>query len=187
MSAPTQDPLALDIGAGGGPAYTEGAGTTTGGLLIVAYGNPVKQGDLTRSQHGVLYHSNRKALLPWRDTVAAAAREAIAAAYPDAGVPLYGRGVPVRVGVVWTFDRSGAHFGSGRNADTLKPSAPSEHVHAPDLDKLLRAVFDALSGPVWHDDRQVARLTDTARVYPGQHRDALRIPGVVIRVTELPR
>lgn len=185
MSAPTQDPLHPDLEMRAGPAHTEGAGTRQ--LTIIAYGNPVKQGDLTRSQHGVLYHSNRKALLPWRDTVAAAARAAIAATYPDAGAPLFGRDTPVRAGVVWTFDRSGAHFGSGRNAGILKASAPVEHVHAPDLDKLLRAIFDALSGPVWHDDRQVTRLTDTARVYPGGHPDSLRTPGVVIRIAELPR
>lgn len=53
------------------------------------------------------------------------------------------------------FQRPKSHFGSGRNADRLKPSAPAHHVQAPDLSKLIRCLEDALTGVIWVDDRQV--------------------------------
>lgn len=152
-------------------------------LVVVAHGAPAGQGNLTRSATGHLYSSNPKVLKPWRDTLITAAREAIEEMHPDAGRPLFRRDVPVRVGAVWTFSRSGGHYGTGRNAGALKASAPREHVSSPDIDKLLRAVLDAFTAAgVWHDDRQVTRLGPTARVYPGGHTDALAIPGVVIRI-----
>lgn len=186
MSAPAQDPLSLDLGVRAIPAAAVEAGTAAG-LVIIAYGEPAQQGDLARGQYGNLYHSNKK-LKPWRDTVADATRDAVAELAPDVVGPLYRRGTGVGLSAVWTFRRSGAHFGSGRNAGILKDSAPREHVHSPDLDKLLRAIFDALTaGGAWHDDRQVCRIDDLARVYPGGHHDSLQIPGVVIRIRAVPR
>lgn len=38
------------------------------------------------------------------------------------------------------------------------PKRVVEHVTKPDLDKLVRAVFDALTGVVWVDDNQVVRV-----------------------------
>ena len=53
------------------------------------------------------------------------------------------------------FSRPKSHYGTGRNADKLKPSAPSFHTQKPDLTKIVRAVEDALTGIVWKDDSQV--------------------------------
>ena len=64
---------------------------------------------------------------------------------------------PIEMLVIFWFYRPAAHFGSGRNNDKLKPSAPQQHAQSPDLDKLLRNVCDALSGIVFRDDRQVCR------------------------------
>lgn len=62
---------------------------------------------------------------------------------------------PVELRVVFYFKRPQAHYGSGRNANNLKPSAPSYHAQSPDLDKLVRCLGDALTGIVYVDDRQV--------------------------------
>lgn len=152
-------------------------------LVIVAHGAPVGQGSMTRNQHGALYSSNAKQLRPWRDTLTNGAREAIEEMHGDVELPLFGRGVPVHLGVVFTFARPASHYGSGRNSVVLKPSAPNEHVSSPDVDKLLRSVLDAMTAAgVWHDDRQVSRIVEAARVYPGGHADALTISGAVIRI-----
>lgn len=54
---------------------------------------------------------------------------------------------------LFTFPRGLGHYGSGRNRARLRPSAPQHHLVAPDCDKLLRLVCDALTvAQVWRDD-----------------------------------
>ena len=62
---------------------------------------------------------------------------------------------PVSLDVAIYMPRSKGHYGTGRNAGVLKPSAPVTHTKAPDITKLLRAIEDALTGIVWADDAQV--------------------------------
>jgi Holliday junction resolvase RusA-like endonuclease len=62
---------------------------------------------------------------------------------------------PVAVRLVFRFIRPSSHFGSGRNAAVLKPSAPVFHAQTPDVDKLVRLALDACTGVVWRDDKQV--------------------------------
>lgn len=65
---------------------------------------------------------------------------------------------PFVVVLRFVFPRPKSHFGSGRNAETLKASAPAQPCGrgVPDIDKLIRAVLDALTGVIWFDDSQVA-------------------------------
>ncbi len=65
--------------------------------------------------------------------------------------------MPFDVTVLCDFARPKCHFGTGRNAGKLKPSAPAELscMRTPDADKILRAILDALQGFCWKDDRQV--------------------------------
>lgn len=51
--------------------------------------------------------------------------------------------------------RPKGHYGTGRNAHRLKPSAPHYPTTKPDLLKLARGVEDALTGVVWRDDAQI--------------------------------
>lgn len=83
---------------------------------------------------------------PWRRQVAAAYAD------HDFGNMLDG---PVSVTVDFYLPRPKAHYGTGRNAGALKPSAPAEHLTMPDLDKLTRAVGDALTRLAWRDDSQI--------------------------------
>lgn len=72
------------------------------------------------------------------------------------GPPVSG---PVEVTLTFYLTRPKSHYGTGRNAGTLKPKAPKEHIQKPDIDKLTRAVLDSLSGRLFHDDSQVSTVT----------------------------
>lgn len=65
------------------------------------------------------------------------------------------RGVPIELHVRFFIQRPQSHFGTGKNAGLLKPSAPAHPTSKPDATKLLRAVEDALTGVVWEDDAQI--------------------------------
>jgi Holliday junction resolvase RusA-like endonuclease len=68
---------------------------------------------------------------------------------------------PLLLEVVFWMPRPKGHYGSGRNAEKLKPSAPRFPTVKPDATKLLRALEDALTGIVWRDDAQVVVQTVT--------------------------
>jgi len=54
--------------------------------------------------------------------------------------------------------RPKGHYGSGRNADKLRESAPAYPIGKPDADKILRAVLDCGTGIWFRDDAQVCGL-----------------------------
>lgn len=64
---------------------------------------------------------------------------------------------PLRVDIYWYFARPKSHYGTGRNADKLKESAPDYHTSRPDRDNLDKLVLDALTGVFWRDDNQVCK------------------------------
>ena len=86
-------------------------------LTVNIDGLPVPQGSLVSNGIGRgLRHSNHVKLKPWRYTVVSA----ILAAKPKDWDP----SLPVSVTATFRFPRPQSHYGTGRNADTLKPSAP---------------------------------------------------------------
>lgn len=87
---------------------------------------------------------------PWKQQVAGVAQEAVA--FQD--WELADRR-PMRLEVAFVLARPKGHYGSGRNAGTVRASAPAYPATKPDATKLLRAVEDALTSIVWHDDAQV--------------------------------
>lgn len=95
---------------------------------------------------------------------------------------------PVAVGAVFYIRRANDHYRPGKFAALLKPAAPDYPVrpagHDPDLDKLLRAVGDALTGVVLADDGLVQRYVEPAKYYAGGPcpGPGLAKPGAVIRV-----
>ena len=108
----------------------------------------------------------------WRSDVKAFAL----AAYdgPLIGGPLY-------LVVEFVMARPKGHFGSGKNAQVLKPSAPPYPTSKPDTTKLLRTLEDALTGIVWVDDAQVVRQ-EVFKLYA----DGRRI-GAYVRVGRMGR
>lgn len=141
-------------------------------LAFVAYGPPVGQGRVSFLGRGRAVHSNADRLLPWRDTVAGAARTAAAL---DDWQPLDG---PVVMHCSFYLPRPKGHTGKRG----LLPSAPTHPAGRPDLDHLVRAVGDALSasGVAWTDDSQVVKLR-AAKHYCAPDA-AMQTPGVVVEI-----
>jgi|PlaIllAssembly_1097288.scaffolds.fasta_scaffold04203_6 Holliday junction resolvase RusA-like endonuclease len=65
---------------------------------------------------------------------------------------------PMVVRVEFNLPRPKSHYNAKGG---LTPRAPSWPSKRPDVDKMARAVLDALTGTVWHDDAQVVRLLAT--------------------------
>ena len=137
-------------------------------IEIRVYGIPAPQGSKTVSRWGGLRESS-KAVGPWRTEVGYASRQAFA------GPPL---SVPVELHVTFYFPRPKSHYGTGRNAEKLKASAPMHCTSSRhgDIDKLCRSTLDGLAvrsgGSVITDDSLVVELIcskqyASAEIQPG--------------------
>lgn len=147
----TSEPQALRFTVLGHPSP---AGSKTSG---VAYrkgpdGKPVP---VTKNGKIVTFtkDSSGQAGKDWRQTVASTGFAARASS-PFGDVELDG---PLVVEMTFFRPRLASHFGTGRNAGVLKPSAPAAPDTRPDVLKLARAVEDALTSILWTDD---ARIVD---------------------------
>ena len=119
-------------------------------LDIEVPGTPRGQGSM-RIVHGKALHASH--ILEHRSFVALAISEAWA--YDPLDEPL-------DVALKFTFIRPKNHFGTGRNADHLKPSAPEFMAVMPDGDKLTRLALDACTmAGLWRDDCLVTRIRAT--------------------------
>lgn len=126
-------------------------------IEFTVHGIPAPQG--SKTAWGTEANPNTR---PWRAAVAAQAAETLA------GRPLLEGALEVQV--VFVFPRPKSHFGTGKNAASLKASSPIYHATKPDADKLLRAIGDAITGTLIRDDAQIARVTAT-KLY-GDHAHA---------------
>jgi Holliday junction resolvase RusA-like endonuclease len=88
-------------------------------------------------------------LSAWRDAIAWTARSVYKGDVLDSLLVM---------SLVFYKPRPKNHYGTGRNAEVLKDSAPAAPGTKPDTGKLARAVEDALSGVIYADD---ALLVDT--------------------------
>ncbi|MFC3348230.1 RusA family crossover junction endodeoxyribonuclease [Streptomyces echinoruber] len=168
--------------APGGSPTTQAAGELSGTkpvFDITVHGTPGPQGSKTRNPSGALYESSAK-VKPWREAVKSAALDALA--YDEAWRPLR---EAVRLEVVFTLRRPRSHYGTGRNAGVVKPSAPQFPIGKPDTDKLLRSTQDALKDAGVLLDDSVVTDTVAAKRYVLTGVDALSHPGAVIRVWRL--
>jgi crossover junction endodeoxyribonuclease RusA len=113
-------------------------------LQFTVPGHPAPQGSLTTA-HGRIYNANSATLRPWRASVtmhAVDARDRLG----TPGIPFPG---PVRVRITFWLRRP-----------VSLPKRMTLPSKKPDLDKLARAVLDALTdAAVWRDDAQVVGLT----------------------------
>jgi crossover junction endodeoxyribonuclease RusA len=110
------------------------------------YGTPKPQGSKRHVGNGVMVESGGEALRTWREDV----KQAALAARAELDEPLAG---PVDLRVTFYLARPLSHWRTGRNAHMLRDSAPDFPWRRPDLDKLLRSTFDAISAAeLWHDD-----------------------------------
>ena len=82
--------------------------------------------------------------------------------------------VPLHVGITFVFARPKGHYGTGKNAHLLKPSAPYFMTSTPDTDNLTKFIGDALNGIFWKDDSCIVRL-EGLKVYANDHRPRVMI------------
>jgi crossover junction endodeoxyribonuclease RusA len=127
-------------------------------IEITVDGKPAPQGSKTRNRYGAIYDDSR-ATKPWREAVRGETQRAMAGQLPMAG--------PVAVTVSFRMTRPKGHYGSGRNAGTVRASAPAFPFGKPDVDKLARAVLDGLTeGGAFKDDAQVITLVASKMYSP---------------------
>jgi Holliday junction resolvase RusA-like endonuclease len=148
-------------------------------IVLEVRGTPVPQGSGRSFLAGgrAVHVTTSAPLLAWRSAIATEARAAM-----DGRPLLEG---PVALEVEFRpAARPASHWlpaNARRLLRVLRLDAPVWHASAPDIDKLCRAVLDAMTSVAWVDDRQVGRLVASKR-WPADG----EAPGASIRVHRLP-
>ena len=126
-------------------------------------GKPQAQGSKTKGRWGNIREDNQE-LGPWRERVALAAYAVIDADMSeDAYRPLLTG--PIAMGLEFVLYRP-------KGLSAKKPTPPA--TKKPDIDKMERAILDALTHVLWTDDSQVTHVFKFKRVAevgesPGVH------------------
>jgi crossover junction endodeoxyribonuclease RusA len=137
---------------------------TARAIIFRVHGEPIPQGSMRAFVAGgrAKVRPDNKRCNPWRSDVAA-----VAARTMDGAPLLEG---PVAIEMAFALPRPEKVPKARRGRPAAKP----------DMDKLARAVLDALTGVVFTDDAQVCELA-ARKMY----REPSRGPGVVVEVREL--
>jgi len=98
-----------------------------------------------KANRAFVVQNNAARQRPWVSMISLMAEEA--------GARIVAEG-PVRVTLVFHMPRPKSHF----TKKGLRETAPVLHHSKPDIDKITRAVLDALTAIAWKDDAQVAAL-----------------------------
>ena len=144
-------------------------------------GTPIPQGSnraFIRGGKPRIVAGNQGPLERWRGDVRSAVRPALGR-WTGPGLPIAG---PVGMRLDFRFARPKGHYhpaNSRRAAPELRAGAPATPANGPDLDKLCRAVLDALTAVVYVDDALVVQLGAT-KAYADQ-----APPGVDVKVVAL--
>lgn len=140
-------------------------------MRVRVYGTPVPQGSMKAfavRKHGVptgrvAVTADNTRTKPWRQAIVDAWRSALEDGRWE-GPPVNGATIPLGVTITFGMPRPAKHYGTGRNRDQLRPGAPARPGGLPDIDKLCRAVLDALTAAgAWRDDAQVCELKASKR------------------------
>ena len=119
-------------------------------------GKPIPQGSIVADkQGGKIHYYNRSEVMAFRKRIRAEAL-AIWGAEPS---PL-----PISLTVIFAMRRPLSHYRSLSWQVKDRYAEQQYQAFVPDIDKLARAVLDALTGVAYQDDAQVARL-DLAKMY----------------------
>ena len=133
-------------------------------------GLPIAKGSLRHVGNGRLVES-AKGLPDWRRAIADAAWTYRLQQEPYTG--------PLWVETHFYLPRPQSHYRGNDRTRDLKANAPKYPSRKPDIDKLARAVLDAITDAgLWHDDAQVSWLR-AAKDYADD-----RIPGVRVLIEE---
>lgn len=123
-------------------------------ITFFAPGIPSAQGSKRHVGNGIMVDTDKN-LKSWRSVVAGAC---------PLEAPL---NCPVEVSIVFCYNRPKSHYGRRDKKPYLKDDAPYFKSSAPDVDKLMRAVCDALTGIAYVDDALIARLS-ASKIYIDQ-------------------
>jgi Holliday junction resolvase RusA-like endonuclease len=115
-------------------------------VQFIVPGEPQPQERARRGARGRWYTPS--ATKDYQERVRWAWRQSRAASFGEA---------PITMSVQFHFARPRSHFGSGRNAHTLKASALTA-IPVGDIDNMLKSVFDGLQSLAFVDDRQIVCL-----------------------------
>lgn len=131
------------------------------------FGLPAPQGSKRHVGGGRMVEASKK-VAPWREAVVS---EAIRSGLADRRLDS-----PCRIAITFYMPRPAGHSG----AHGIKASAPDWPHRTPDLDKLVRSTFDAITqAAVWVDDARVVYLT-ACKKYADRTG-----PGALITITEM--
>ena len=129
-------------------------------LKFVIYGIARPQGSKRALGNGRMIEASPY-IKAWRSDIAEAAHNAL---------KQHGSWDPFLNYNAWfvaVFPRPRSHYGTGKNSNVLKPSAPTYPTSraTPDCDKAARALLDGLTGQhlLWTDDSQVTSLSIAKR------------------------
>lgn len=95
----------------------------------------------------------------------------VRASLPPGFEPLQG---PLSAEFEFWVPRPKSHFGTGRNADRLKPSAPLFPTKKPDIDNLEKFALDCLNALAFVDDQQIVQ-THSCKLWSPK-----RLPGMTV-------
>lgn len=161
-------------------------------IVFEVLGTPAPKG----SSRAILMHgravnipgssdTGKRKIKAWSSAVREVASEIVTQRYANAdrSGPLF-VATALEIEIEFRLTRPTGHFGTGKRASELKPSAPSYPQGKPDIDKLARTTLDALTGSVIDDDSRIARLGCT-KVYaaPGHEGARIRIAAMGARAT----
>lgn len=154
------------------PAVHGAAGGTA--IAITVHGKPAPQGSKHATLHKqsgrIVTMESSKRVKPWRQSVKEAALNAM-----DGRTRI--EDVPVRVEVIFCFDKP-------KSAPKRRRTWPITRSSG-DVDKLQRALLDALTDAgVFKDDSQVVHVV-ADKVFTDDPAAPLAVPGAVIRVWEV--
>ena len=123
-------------------------------------GDPAPQGSKVATRWGGMREASSK-IMPWRHTVQYQAEKQYK------GKPLTGA---VSGSFEFILPRGKSHWSKAKGREhELLPTAPTRHITAPDLDKLIRGLWDALQvkcgGNVLRDDCQIDEIERMRKRY----------------------
>lgn len=128
------------------------------GYTFSLFGKPHRQGDMdarvlpgTNPPRAVIYHHQDAELERWRRSVAAACSDRML----EVGALRVEKPVAVELSIRWQFVWRKQDLNAAADP---KPGAREWKSTTPDIDKLERALLDALTGVAYADDAQVARV-----------------------------
>lgn len=144
-------------------AVPEAAAGEVRSYVIEVLGTPAPKGSSRAfykagMKRAVIVKDNSDKQKSWDGAVREAATQALyARGYNAVEAPPF-VDLALEVTIVFRMARPAGHWGKGRNAGKLAPSAPRYPRGKPDIDKLARTTLDALTGTIFDDDSRIVDL-----------------------------